>query len=53
LLQPTIFIKWLANIIIADSPGGAVADWYRYAIGIDADFATIPWRGSAGFEKKA
>lgn len=35
-----------------DGPGGNIADWYRYAsLPDDRDFASRPWRGSAGFER--
>jgi hypothetical protein len=39
---------------LADGSGGTTADWYRYNMGPgggDANFATIPWRGNAGFER--
>jgi hypothetical protein len=36
---------------LSDGAGGSVADWYRYTTGGDASFVTVPWQGSAGFER--
>jgi hypothetical protein len=34
-----------------DGIGGTIADWYRYVLLNDMDFATSPWQGLAGFER--
>lgn len=34
-----------------DGIGGSIADWYRYVVPNDMDFATFPWQGMAGFER--
>ncbi|MHC4573182.1 MAG: protein kinase domain-containing protein [Planctomycetota bacterium] len=43
------FYVWIEQL--SDGPGGSVPDSYRYAPVLDADFATFPWEGSAGFER--
>ena len=45
--------SFYANILeLQDGSGGSVADWYRYTrVVTDADFATRPWQGDAGFER--
>ena len=36
---------------LSDGTGGTIADWYRYVLANDMDFATLPWQGMAGFER--
>ncbi|MHC4097545.1 MAG: protein kinase domain-containing protein [Planctomycetota bacterium] len=40
---------WIEQL--SDGPRGSFADWYRYVVENDANFATNSWQGSAGFER--
>ena len=62
-----LYVRWGSHDIRSDSfyarivelfddSGGLISDWYRYSgVGAetirDADFATFPWQGVAGFER--